>query len=112
MREKMGGNVTTFSSVSDGQRTLQSGDVLRLATKPVLVGRALHFVVGQVSARKPPDAPQSALAVCQWAGAHNNNGQVTSLCVLAWSTLYTVFPQPATESALSASSATGFCILC
>ena len=54
VRDKMGGNVTTFSSVSDGQHTLQTGDVLRLATKPVLVGRALHFVVGQVSACSVP----------------------------------------------------------
>lgn len=45
---KVGG--TAFNTVVDGQRTLQSGDALRLATKPVLVGRALYFVVGQVSA--------------------------------------------------------------
>ena len=44
---KMGG--TAFNTVVDGQRTLQSGDALRLTTKPVLVGRALYFVVGQVS---------------------------------------------------------------
>ncbi|KAL3158051.1 hypothetical protein ABBQ32_011660 [Trebouxia sp. C0010 RCD-2024] len=43
---KTGG--TAFNTVIDGQRTLQSGDALRLTTKPVLVGRALYFVVGQV----------------------------------------------------------------
>lgn len=46
----MGANVTAFTTVVDGQHTLQSGDALRLATKPVVVGRALYFVVGQVSA--------------------------------------------------------------
>ena len=46
----MGRSVTAFSTVVDAQRTLQSGDVLRLATKPVIVGRALCFVVSQVSA--------------------------------------------------------------
>lgn len=41
--------MTAFDKVVDGQQTLHSGDVLRLATKPVLVGRALHFIVGEVS---------------------------------------------------------------
>lgn len=41
--------MTAFESVVDGQQTLKYGDVLRLATKPVLVGRALHFIVGQVN---------------------------------------------------------------
>ena len=49
----MGGNVTAFSTVVDGQHTLRSGDALRLATKPVAVGRALYFVVGQVSTANP-----------------------------------------------------------
>ena len=49
----MGGNVTAFSTVVDGQYTLHSGDVLRLTTKPVVTGRALYFVVGQVSAANP-----------------------------------------------------------
>ena len=48
IRGKMGGNATAFSTVVDGQHTLRSGDALRLATKPVMVGRALYFVVGQV----------------------------------------------------------------
>ena len=49
VREQLGAQVTAFDSVVDGQQTLHSGDVLRLATKPVLVGRALHFIVGEVS---------------------------------------------------------------
>ena len=49
----MGAGLTAFDSVDDGHRTLHSGDVLRLATKPVVVGRALHFIVGQVSASSP-----------------------------------------------------------
>ncbi|KAL0055144.1 hypothetical protein WJX82_007626 [Trebouxia sp. C0006] len=48
VRAQLGAQVTAFDSVEDGQQTLHSGDVLRLATKPVVVGRALHFVVGQV----------------------------------------------------------------
>ena len=49
----MGGNATAFSTVVDGQQTLHSGDALRFATKPVVVGRALYFVVGQVRAANP-----------------------------------------------------------
>ncbi len=49
VRAQLGAQVTAFDSVEDGQQTLHNGDVLRLATKPVVVGRALHFIVGQVS---------------------------------------------------------------
>lgn len=49
VRVQLGAQVTAFDSVEDGQQTLHSGDVLRLATKPVVVGRALHFIVGQAS---------------------------------------------------------------
>jgi len=49
VRAQFGAQVTAFDSVEDGQQTLHNGDVLRLATKPVVVGRALHFIVGQVS---------------------------------------------------------------
>ena len=56
IRSKMGGNVTAFSTVVDGQHTLHSGDALRLATKPVVVARALYFVVGQVGAASPYSA--------------------------------------------------------
>lgn len=53
IRGKMGGNATAFSTVVEGQYTLHSGDALRLATKPMVVGRALYFVVGQVGAASP-----------------------------------------------------------
>jgi len=49
VRAQLGAQVTAFDSVEDGQQTLHNGDVLRLATKPVVVGRALHFIVGQAS---------------------------------------------------------------
>ena len=48
VREQLGPQVTAFHSILDGKQTLHSGDVLRLATKPVLIGQALFFIVGQV----------------------------------------------------------------
>ena len=49
VREQLGPQVTAFHNVLNGKQTLQSGDVLRLATKPVLIGKALFFIVGQVT---------------------------------------------------------------
>lgn len=49
VRQQLGPQQTAFHSVLDGKQTLRTGEVLRLATKPVLVGRALYFTVGQVN---------------------------------------------------------------
>ena len=48
VRQQFGGLVTAFDRVADGTRTLQKGDALRMSTKPILAGRAVNFLVGQV----------------------------------------------------------------
>ena len=53
MREQLGAQVTAFEQVIDGERVLRKGDALHMATKPIFAGRALHFLVGQVSTSIP-----------------------------------------------------------
>ena len=48
-RSKLGERCTAFEQVVNGSRTLQRGDLVRLAVKPALVGRIQFFSIAQVS---------------------------------------------------------------
>lgn len=49
VREQHGPQVTCFNRVIDGERVLSKGDAMHMATKPSFAGRAVYFLVGQVS---------------------------------------------------------------
>lgn len=49
VREQHGPQVTAFNRVIDGERVLSKGDKVYMATKPSFAGKAVHFLVGQVS---------------------------------------------------------------
>ena len=51
VRKEMGESHTGFERVHDGVRRMGMGDVVRLATKPQLVGRVRYFSVPQVGGR-------------------------------------------------------------
>lgn len=46
-RSKHGEEVTAFERVTDGARTVSTGDVVRINAKPQAVGRVLHFTIPQ-----------------------------------------------------------------
>lgn len=48
VRTKLGESTTAFERISDGQRQLSKGDVVRINAKPIVVARVLHFTVAQV----------------------------------------------------------------
>lgn len=47
-RRELGEEVTLFERIHDGVQAINSGNVVRLTTKPQLVARVLFFSVGQV----------------------------------------------------------------
>jgi hypothetical protein len=47
LRTTMGECTTAFDRVTDGQRAVSKGDVVRIRAKPVLVGRVAYFTVPQ-----------------------------------------------------------------
>ncbi|EFJ52379.1 hypothetical protein VOLCADRAFT_86759 [Volvox carteri f. nagariensis] len=50
VRKELGEAVTGFTGVSDGTRTISAGDIVRLSTKPVALGRVKYFAVPQAGA--------------------------------------------------------------
>ena len=63
-RSKLGERCTAFEQVVNGSKTLQRGDLVRLAVKPALVGRIQFFSVAQVS--KVVGTRQLGHAACAW----------------------------------------------
>lgn len=63
-RSKLGERCTAFEQVVNGSKTLQRGDLVRLAVKPALVGRIQFFSVAQV--RKFVGTRQHGQAACAW----------------------------------------------
>ncbi|KAF8056436.1 SMCHD1 [Scenedesmus sp. PABB004] len=47
-RKHLGVDVTVFERVHDGLQTISKGDVVRLNTKPAVLGRVVHFSIPQV----------------------------------------------------------------
>lgn len=48
-RAAFGENVTAFDQITDGERSVSAGDVVRIKeTKPLRIGRVLYFTVPQV----------------------------------------------------------------
>jgi hypothetical protein len=47
LRARLGEGITAFEGVSDGNRTISAGDVVRLTSKPAVVGRVVYFTVPQ-----------------------------------------------------------------
>eukprot|EP00887_Chlorella_sp_A99_P005757 scaffold1.g5757.t1 len=47
VRAKLGEGTTAFERISDGQRQINAGDVVRVNAKPLVVGRVLHFTIPQ-----------------------------------------------------------------
>jgi len=51
VRARFGASITAFDRITDGARTVAIGDAVRLASRPPLVGEALHFIVHQARPR-------------------------------------------------------------
>ena len=63
-RTKLGERCTAFEQVVNGSKTLQRGDLVRLAVKPALVGRIQFFSIAQVS--DAVGTRQLGQAACAW----------------------------------------------
>ncbi|GLI61005.1 hypothetical protein VaNZ11_003267, partial [Volvox africanus] len=50
VRKELGEGMTGFTQVSDGTRTINAGDIVRLSTKPAALGRVKYFSVPQAGA--------------------------------------------------------------
>eukprot|EP00873_Tetraselmis_striata_P016358 jgi/Tetstr1/436622/TSEL_025418.t1 len=48
-RKAYGENVTLFHNITDNSRIICSGNVVRLATRPIVIGRVVHFRIGQIA---------------------------------------------------------------
>lgn len=47
LRAQLGEGITAFERISDGNRTISAGDVVRFSAKPAIVGRVVYFTVPQ-----------------------------------------------------------------
>ena len=47
LRSRRGEGITAFERISDGQRSISTGDVVRISAKPTFVGRVAYFSVPQ-----------------------------------------------------------------
>ena len=64
-RRLLGTNSTAFTQITDGNTTVEQGELVSLAVKPAMIGRIMYFSIAQVGPWTPTPSCRHGHSDCQ-----------------------------------------------